>query len=284
MRLVEGDVDVCPAAVRAGGLTTADRFQHADDAEHRRGVVHDRDTREHRRTVREAGDVGQPGECRGRELVGGLFGVGPALTPPGHAEVHQTGVDRGQVRVAEPPARHGARAHVLDQDVRPADQPAQHRLPLRAPQVERDRTLVAPVHLPVPGVAGLAVPDRTDEITPARGLDLDHLGAEVTEDRRGERTADQCPDVEHLQTVRVGADRTEAAVVPLLLHCRSSGLRLIKDTLHCDPGLCQETRSPGAARQPVPSRPRGPPEDDWRCSTGLRGASAQRITEERPSQ
>jgi len=81
-----------------------------------------------------------------------------------------------------------------------ADQPFQESLPGRLPEIERDRLLAPSLHRPEERVALLERTDGAEEVTLSRELDLDHLRAEVGEERRGERGGDPRPEIEHADT------------------------------------------------------------------------------------
>jgi hypothetical protein len=81
----------------------------------------------------------------------------------------------------DPELRRDAGAVVLDEDVGALQQATQHVLPVRGPQVERDRSLAG-----VDREEGALEPDA--KVVAAVGrLDLDDVGAEQTEVVRAER-------------------------------------------------------------------------------------------------
>jgi len=94
------------------------------------------------------------------------------------------------------PARQRAPGEVLGEHVDVREEAAHQRAPLGVPQVERDALLVAVEreegdrHAVGGGVPVAALVAR------ARRLDLDHLGAQVGEDRGAERPGQEAGQVE----------------------------------------------------------------------------------------
>src|SRR5574337_722875 len=105
------------------------------------------------------------------------------------------------------PALHRAGAEVLDQHVRLAGEAPHDVLPLGPAQVERERALVARLHLPPDRGAALQQPPAAQRVAAADPrarrvggrLDLDHVGAEVGQRLRGERAGDQLAELDDLQ-------------------------------------------------------------------------------------
>ncbi len=126
-------------------------------------------------------------------------GVGPGL--PEDADAH---VDElvGQVGRAETPALHGAGAEVLAQDVRRRHQALEELLALGLAQVAGDAAPAPALHGPEQRVVGAVLhrderADRAHEVTLARQLDLDDVGAELAEQPGAERCGDPRPDIDH---------------------------------------------------------------------------------------
>ena len=77
-----------------------------------------------------------------------------------------------------------AGAEILNQPIGAAEQRDQLRAILRLFQIERDAELIAPMHAEPDGIAvDIAAP--TAHRVPARGFDLDHLSAEISQQARG---------------------------------------------------------------------------------------------------
>jgi hypothetical protein len=111
------------------------------------------------------------------------------------AEACDTGEDQAWVYLAEPlvaevPALEGAGSEALDHDVGIAGEALEDLLPIWLAQVQGDGPLVAAEHLPPQADPILAVAVRPRGVAP-RVLDLQDLGPEVPEHRRGERPGEE---------------------------------------------------------------------------------------------
>src|SRR5262249_3699647 len=99
------------------------------------------------------------------------------------------------------------------------DELQEELLSTRGRQVERRGQLVAREHLPPQAVAVLLVAVRPKRIA-ARMLDLQHLGAEVAEQRRGERAGDDGREIddpdalERAGGVCIGRAHSSAKILP----------------------------------------------------------------------
>ena len=149
--------------------------------------------------------VHQPGARPvGGGIEAGLLGLGAVLAIGGEGGVDQTRVQVFQVAVAGAQFSPHRERHVGDEDVGLLDQLAQYLVAAFGLQVERKPALVAVVE--DPGVvavhqrrAGAGVKGAV-EITFARRLDLDHVGAEVGKDRRGRRRGNEARAIDHPQS------------------------------------------------------------------------------------
>src|SRR4029077_3850848 len=104
---------------------------------------------------------------------------------------------RGEDVVAEPPGFERAGLEVLDHDVHERHEPLEQRLPGRLAKIARHGLLVPSLDGPEERIAVDERPDRAHEVAPTGKLDLDDLGAEIGEQRRGERRADAGAEIEH---------------------------------------------------------------------------------------
>src|SRR5262249_9020389 len=102
---------------------------------------------------------------------------------------------------AEPVALHHAGSEVLDQHVGAARQPSHQRDAGLLPDVDGDPALVAvqalevePPDLRRKAAGAIGVPDA---VAPARLLDLDHVRAEIAEQRRAPGTGGLVTQVDH---------------------------------------------------------------------------------------
>src|SRR3954468_258843 len=167
----------------------------------RRERVAYREVGAYRRPVRKAGDVAHAahrladgGEARSLAVRAGL---------PIARDAHENEL-RILVRKhvpAEVPLLERARTEVLDHDMAIAREAACDRLPVGLPQVERDRLLVARLHVPPQRHAVAHAAPAAQRVAFARRLDLDHLGAKIRERLAAERPGDQRAELEHLDAL-----------------------------------------------------------------------------------
>jgi hypothetical protein len=124
-----------------------------------------------------------------------------------HVDDDDAGVDAPHDLVADPPALELVAAEVADDAVADRRQPAQERAPLGVAEVERAGALARVRVLEVAArlrvrvrVAGQDAVERravgARHVHPAGGLDLDHVGAEVGQQPRAERSGDDPGEVE----------------------------------------------------------------------------------------
>ena len=161
------------AAVERGDLV-------ADDAGGRAAARRSR-SRLHRRDARVGLD---------HVVVDALSGVRPALAEAADRDVDQLGLRGAQRGLADAHARRPRRGgSSARRRRRRRDQLAQQRAPAGRAEVERERALAA-VRDRGTGRHAAARGRSRAARRPARRLDLDHVGALVGEDRRGERARD----------------------------------------------------------------------------------------------
>ncbi len=128
--------------------------------------------------------------------------------------VDQPRIDRQQVGGGDLQALAHRRREVGDEDVGRADQPIEDGEALGVLEIDRQALLVAGCELP-PVVGGLAG-DRNrcaPRIAGARRLELDHLGAEIGEDRGRRGPRDPARAVDDFQAVKYSVRHR---VLPLL--------------------------------------------------------------------
>ena len=189
-RLVERNVDHLSLA---GLFRDAQRHQDADRAVHARHVVRQRRrSRRNWRPARLTRKVGKPADrvCNAREARAVLVGAG--LPETCHTQHHEARIERHQDIWTEPPFLQRARPEVLRHDIAPPDQLLELFRVLRRFQVERDRALVARLAEPRQRLSfGLGRRPEAAHRIPGGMLDLDHLRAELRQDRRRERGRDE---------------------------------------------------------------------------------------------
>jgi hypothetical protein len=125
-------------------------------------------------------------------------------------------VDRAQVLVAEAGAIEDAPAEILDHDVALACQFADHALALRRLEVECQAALVAVGEAELrravpPALVIVHLADDAEWIEVGARFDLEHLGAEIGQHRRGVGSRRQQPEVEDANAMQ----RTTCLHLPL---------------------------------------------------------------------
>ena len=181
--LLRSDVDVL-AAARAGALVVRDQGSaRRVGAGVRIGL---RNAHPNRRPVLVAGEDERPARGQNHEIAVRVAGLGARLAEGRDRHVDERRVQLRHVGVAESPSRERARVVGLDQEVRARDQSLQQHAALLVTRVERDAALVPGVRPPVDRPIGVRlILEERPELSgggSAWGLDLDHVGTEVTQD------------------------------------------------------------------------------------------------------
>ena len=182
------------------------RQQNADHAVQRRQRVAHAHTHPHRHTAGLGRQVAQAAHGLGHHAKTGAVTVRATLAVTAHAQHDQPRVQPLQGVRPQAPALHGAGAKVLYHHIAFGGQPAHDVLRLTLPQVQRQRALVARLHLPPDRGAVLEQAPLAQRITRAGRLDLDDLGPEVRQRLGRKRPGNQLAEFQHLETVqRTGA-------------------------------------------------------------------------------
>ena len=171
-------------------MTACARGERAD-------AVGQAERRQGRRAVGPAGDRGEPAHRLGERAEAGARRVGPDLAEPGDARDDQPRVDLVQPLGRQAPALEGAGPEVLDEHVgarRPGG--SSSSAPASVSRARVIGPLVAAEARPPQGDAVLRRAVGARGIGLAGVLDLDDVGAEVAEDRGGERAGEQGGDVD----------------------------------------------------------------------------------------
>ena len=177
------------------------RWRKAEqDVHHRRqraaGDVGDQRRRHHRPVGRPGVERQQSGMADVVEIVPGLAGARAGLAVAGDRAIDQLGIDRAHRLIAEPQPRHHAGAELLDQHIGAGQQ--RHKLVAigLVLEIEHEALLAA---VEQREHRALAVEARLvmAHVLAARPLDLDHLGAGLRQQQRGERPRQQRGEIEH---------------------------------------------------------------------------------------
>ena len=196
-RLVEGDVD--HLTLSAVDLAVSQRHQRADHAPQGGDRVADGNPGANRRAVLEAGNVAQSAHRLADRAEARLVLVGAGLAEARQAHHHQARVQRVEDIPAQAELFQYAGAEVLDQDVGIAEQAFQDRLALGVLEIEGQGFLVACLNEPPQRGAFVELAPLAQWVAAVGRLDLDHFGAELGADPRGERAGDQGAELDHLQ-------------------------------------------------------------------------------------
>jgi hypothetical protein len=136
------------------------------------------------------------------EVHRGAIAIRPGLAKAGDGAVDDRRVPRAHGLVVDAELPYRAHAVVLDQHVRAIGQAQEQLLAFRVLQIQLDALLV-PVQVDevrrVASVEGR--PPGTRDVPRAGRLHLDHAGAEVAEQGRGERPGQRVGQVQHGQVV-----------------------------------------------------------------------------------
>jgi hypothetical protein len=151
-----------------------------------------------------------PGLALYDHIVAGAIFLRAGIAKSGDGTIDDRGATSPYGLITETQSIHGSRAEVLDQHVRPIDEPPEHLLAAFALQVECDALLVA-----VDGqeIGGLVALERRSKgaciVALARPLHLDYLGAEITEQHGAVRPRENPREIKDAETF----ERSHASVL-----------------------------------------------------------------------
>jgi hypothetical protein len=128
--------------------------------------------------------------------------IGTGLAKTGHAHQHEARIELRQFGIAQAPAFERAWPIVLDHDVSIGHHAAEQCLPFRARQGQRDQSLVARDHFPPQRASVLHRCPVAHWITDAGLLDLDDIGAKISEMRCRQRAGNHRSRVQHAQALQ----------------------------------------------------------------------------------
>ena len=195
-RFVQRQID---ALSLAGGLARFQRNQRADRAVHAGHIVGQRRrARHHRHAPWFAGKISQ---ARKRVRDAGEAGLGahrPVLAVGRNAHQNGARVQPLELVISQSPFFQRSGPEILDNDIAFCRQLPQQFATALLLQIERDALLVAAFRQPDQRVAAFGIgAEAAQRIADIGRLDLDHLGAELAEDRRAIRARDEGAEIEH---------------------------------------------------------------------------------------
>ena len=199
MRVQHADVDLLPLPCR---IAMAQRGKDADAAIQAGEQVGDRHAYLLRHPVRLPGQAHHPAHRLDQAIVAGSWRVRSGLPEAGNRAVDQAWKHCVQIIVTQSVFRQRADLEVLHQYVALRNQLARDRLAFRSRDVERDRALVAIDADEIGALLSARHGGRSETagvVAAARLLDLDHIGAQITEHLRAGRPGQDARQVEHLQ-------------------------------------------------------------------------------------
>ena len=279
LRVEQRHVDVLAAS---GDVARPQRGEDRVAGVHPGHHVGDAHAHLHRRAVGLAGHAHDPAHALDHEVVSRAVRRRAVLTETGDRAIDQAGVDRREIGVTEAPPRQIAQLEVLQKNIRPRRQPADHARAFRAGDVHRRRALVA-VGAEVIGalarVAALGVlherrPPAAGVVARTGALDLDHVGAQIAQHLRAGRPGEDAAEVEHAQA---GQRAILQAVVHQRLQRISGGSRIAPATLR-QQGLSltrPKSARPSAMASQGGPRLRGRPQPLFSTPSALRGRAGR---------
>ena len=193
---VERHVDLLACACP---IAPDDRQQRAQRRVDPRDVIGQcRGARDGRFAIGVAGQPGKAAEPVRDPGVAGAVLIGAFLAIGRDADHDKVRLKRAQRFKAQAPAIECAGAKIFGDDVGLRHQFAGDVRAFRRAQIQRDRSLVARFAQPVEARSGArAQAERAQRIPAPRHLDLDHLGAELPEDRSAIGRGDHRRQVKH---------------------------------------------------------------------------------------
>ena len=202
----QGEIDVLalarPVAVTEGGQDRGGRIHPAHD-------VGDSDPHFEGRPIGLACHTHDPAQALGQHVVAGARRVGTRLPEASDGAIDEARVFSGQILVGEAVFGHVPDLEILHHDVAFGDQPARQRLARLPRDVDGERALVAVraevigAFLRILAVLGLDVGRApfAGVVAGAGPLDLDHIGAQITQELRAGRPGQDAGEVENADTV-----------------------------------------------------------------------------------
>ncbi|CAB5078248.1 unannotated protein [freshwater metagenome] len=146
-------------------------------------------------------DVGEARHRFGNRCESGPISVWTSLTKARHASDHKFGIHRKQNFRFEPKRFEFPRTKILDKNIGGLEQLAQNRDSVFRFQIENNRALSTPNHLPEQrDVIGWISPSHvTNRVTSTWALDLDDVGAKVGQVSCATRPSQDRRDIDNTQ-------------------------------------------------------------------------------------
>ena len=186
-------------AALAGAVALLQRGEDADHRPHAGGDVVDRRRAEGRRIFRPAGQRHHRAVGLRQRIEARRIAHRPLVAERADRAIDQPRIDRLHRRRPDAHLLDDAGPQVLDQDVGIAREPLQLLDVGGVLDVDRDRTLVAVGRVKHHrGVVDERRAPHPRVVAAVRLLDLDDVGADVGQDRAGQRTRQRLSDLDHL--------------------------------------------------------------------------------------
>ena len=187
--LVEPDIDSLSDAIP---VPRDERHQRTDRGIGAGDIVGQRrGTGNNGRTAGLSREIGQSAEAVRHARIAWAIAIWTVLAIGRNAHEDQLGLQLLEHGGAQSPLLECARPEVLDHHVALLDETLHERIALGLAQIERDRLLVSGFVEPVESRASRCHgPEASPRITDTRNLELDHLGAELSQNARAVRRSD----------------------------------------------------------------------------------------------
>src|SRR5207249_6677234 len=189
------------ALAAAGAVAQPQGAEHAERAQDARRQIEERDAAADGCAAGLAGDRHDAAERLHERLVAGALGARARAAEGRDGAVDEPRVFPRQRLVAEAELLHRPRAEVLDQDVGRRGEAPHEGDAVRLLEIDGDAALVAVVDEVAGGLAVLVRGPRARFVTDARVLDLDHVGAEVSEQRAAVGAGQHAREVHDTDTI-----------------------------------------------------------------------------------
>jgi hypothetical protein len=162
------------------------------------------------------------------------------LADAGNSDEHQRRVPTLKALRAEVPVFQLTRSEIFYYRVACLRQAAGERPAFHGFQVQRDAFLIAGVNRPPKGLSIDDLPPSASGVSPQRRFNLDHLGAEISQQSRGERSCDEMAELQDSEAVERSVDRTAFVRRLWSIHRRHPYLDSTRSTMRTDAAQCHQ--------------------------------------------